>query len=104
MNDYNYNFPRGRQQALYQFFAMLVTLACAIVGGLITGILMRLALKIDAMAHYDYFHDRAFWAEATDYDYFVIRPVVVGGPGTEMKRAVGDPERGVLVGGAPAPA
>lgn len=65
---------RGRQQGLYQFIEICVSLGLALVGGLIAGGLLWLIMKfIYPLWSEDYYNDRAFWAVPGDYPVVVRR-------------------------------
>jgi len=55
LSEVNKGTPAG--QALNQFLAVLVTIAMASVGGIVTGVLMRVVAKIERMKGEDFYND-----------------------------------------------
>jgi len=64
-------FPHGKEQAGYQTAGLFITLCVAIVGGIITGAIIRFVGRLIEIPHDDYFNDRTFWNLPSDYDYVV---------------------------------
>lgn len=54
------NYSSGNEQALYQFIGFLITFAIAAVGGLISGLIIRLPF-VDKMDPDEYFDDVKHW-------------------------------------------
>lgn len=64
-------YPRGSKQPGFQTAALFTTLALAIIGGTVTGFMMKMAKKIYSLFAEDYFNDRTFWVLPSDYDNVV---------------------------------
>jgi len=64
-------FPKGTSQAAYQSAGLFITLAIAIIGGIITGMLMVGGWKISGVEKKDFFNDRTFWNLPSDYDVVI---------------------------------
>ncbi len=61
----------GSKQAGYQTATLFITLGVAIVGGILTGFLMKQAKRIRVILAKDFFNDRTFWNLPSDYDMVV---------------------------------
>jgi len=53
-------------QALYQLVALLVTLAMALIGGAVTGLIINVEGIFDPLREHQFFNDEFFWALPTD--------------------------------------
>ncbi|KYQ92843.1 Rh-like protein/ammonium transporter [Tieghemostelium lacteum] len=66
-DDYDNIFRVGDSQAKHNAAATFITIGIAIVGGIITGIFMKLVSNIGKLATDEYYSDHAFWHVASDY-------------------------------------
>lgn len=65
-----------------QIYALLASIGIAIVGGLITGFLMKLLQNLTiSVPGVEMFNDRLFWAIPSDYDFIVDEGKMQGGEG-----------------------
>eukprot|EP00696_Hemimastix_kukwesjijk_P008402 gnl/Hemi2/20612_TR6837_c0_g23_i1.p1 gnl/Hemi2/20612_TR6837_c0_g23~~gnl/Hemi2/20612_TR6837_c0_g23_i1.p1 ORF type:complete len:475 (-),score=147.35 gnl/Hemi2/20612_TR6837_c0_g23_i1:248-1672(-) len=72
-DEYAVLFPAGDSQPGRQALALGITLGLALVGGTLTGLLMKLAGKLNDIDPQDWFNDRRFWHIPSDY-YHVFDP------------------------------
>jgi len=65
------SLPHGHKQAGYQMAALAITFGTAVVGGLLSGLLMVLVGQLRRIISKDFFNDRTFWNLPSDYDLVV---------------------------------
>jgi len=73
-SDFNSMFPKGDMQAGYQAAALAITLGIAIVGGILTGFVMKGLGSLRRIIAPDFFNDRTFWNLPSDYNYIINTP------------------------------
>eukprot|EP01133_Synstelium_polycarpum_P009781 gene9781-11422_t len=66
-SDYDVIFRAGADQAKNNAAQTFITLGIAIVGGLITGVILKFVGKFGQLQKEEYFNDNAFWNVASDY-------------------------------------
>lgn len=64
-------FLHGDQQAGYQMAATVTSVGMAIVGGIITGAIMKAVDNIQYVNAADFFNDRTWWSLPSDYEHVV---------------------------------
>jgi len=67
-----YNFDKN--QALWQFISMCITLGLAISGGIITGFISKKTKSLRPIIAKHLFNDRTFWNLPTDYEHVINAP------------------------------
>ncbi|PRP82921.1 hypothetical protein PROFUN_06698 [Planoprotostelium fungivorum] len=67
LGEYEAYYPRGGAQAAYQVAGTFITIGVALVGGLLIGLGMKLAILINKISTENYFNDNPFWHVPTDY-------------------------------------
>ncbi|GAM18180.1 hypothetical protein SAMD00019534_013550 [Acytostelium subglobosum LB1] len=65
--EFNILFPAGDEQAKRNAAMTFIVVGVGIVGGLITGAILKLVRKIGGLRKEEYFSDHAFWHVASDY-------------------------------------
>eukprot|EP01132_Coremiostelium_polycephalum_P003910 gene3910-4881_t len=66
-SDYDAIFRAGENQARNNAAETFITIGIAVVGGLITGVILKFVGKIGKLRQEEYFNDNAFWHVPTDY-------------------------------------
>mmetsp|Transcript_33992 Transcript_33992/g.95693 ORF Transcript_33992/g.95693 Transcript_33992/m.95693 type:complete len:468 (-) Transcript_33992:61-1464(-) len=66
-----YDFPEGENQPGYQMAALVVSIVLAIVGGIITGGVMKLLDFTHHVNAIDFFNDRLWWSNPSDYEHVI---------------------------------
>jgi len=70
-SEYDALFPKGPEQAGYQAAGLFITLGVAIVGGCFTGLLMARGWRIAGIVSSDFYNDRTFWTNPSDYESII---------------------------------
>jgi len=70
-------YPHEDRQPFFQFLAILCTLIVAVIGGLITGFVMRWSERFQSVTLEEMFNDSKFWLVPSDY-HKVVRGESIG--------------------------